>query len=307
MSARRFRRFGWRHGAAAVGLLAIGSTAWVVNRGSDKPSYGGQPSKSLSFTLPSREPEAADAADVANVLTGASTDSLNARDAAPLPTSVTGSAQVFLDAIVEGDAVTAFPLLAKKDRNFFGSPEQFGASLARAAPWLDAQFTTAGSKVVATVQRTPELDDALGLITADSTVTLSAVEESGVWHIDWRNRIASAEPTLSDARATGDVLRWAQARQACRPVADLEQATGLTGVAGFAPALCGAKGAVSVGDVATLEELDDPGLFIDAFGGDVLRWGRVVTLRAPIDMRVVVAPIGDRWVVVGLDRPETPF
>ncbi len=306
MSARRFRRFGWPRGAAAVVLLAIGSTAWVVSHGSDKPSYGGQPSKSLGFTLPSRRPEAAEAADVANVLTGASTGSRNARNAAPLPTSLAGSAQVFLDAIVKRDASTAFRLLAKKDRNFFGSPEQFGAELSRAAPWLAARFTTTGSTLVATVHRAPELDDALGLITADSTVTLSAVDEAGVWHIDWRNRIASAEPTLSDARATGDVLRWARARQACRPVAGLEHETGLAGVAGFAPALCGTKGAASVGDVASLEELEDPGPFIDAFGGDVMRWGRVVTLRAPIDMRVVVAPVGDRWVVVGLDRPETP-
>ncbi len=309
MIARRFRRFGWRHGAAAVALLAIGSTAWVVTHRTVKPSYGGKPSKSLGFTLPSRASAPVDfGVPIADALAGPNTMSPTAADTtqALIPSSVDHSAQVFLDAIVQGDAVTAFPLLAKKDRNFFGSPEQFGASLSRAAPWLAARFVTSGSTVVATVQRTPELDDALGLITAGTTITLSAVEETGVWHIDWRNRIASAEPTLSDARATGDVLRWAQARQACGPVANLEHATGLAGVAGFAPALCGAKGEVSVGDVASLEELDDPGLFIDAFGGDVMRWGRVVTLRAPIDMRVVVAPVGDRWVVVGIDRPGTP-
>ena len=55
---------------------------------------------------------------------------------------------------------------------------------------------------------------------------------------------------------------------------------GLAGVTGFAPALCGLEGAVSVGDVVSLEELDDQGLLIEAFGCDVLRWGRVVSIRA---------------------------
>ena len=318
MTARRVRRFGWREGAAAIALLAIVSTAWVVTRGSTRPNYGGKPSESLRFTLPAREsaaagsPAATGSGDLATALTGPTTTPPVAPSPteldpaqAPAPASVDGSARTFLDAVVKRDAATAFRLLAKKDRNFFGSPEQFGASLSRAAPWLDAQFTASGSTVVATVQRTPELDDALGLITSDTTITLPTVEEDSVWHIDWRNRVVSAEPTLSDALATGDVMRWAKARQACRPVPGLEHETGLAGVAGFAPALCGAKGAVSVGDVTSLEELEDPGLFIDAFGGDVLRWGRVVTLRAPIDMRVVVAPVGDRWIVIGLDRPES--
>jgi hypothetical protein len=296
MIAQRSQRYGFRHRIALIGVLAIGSAfvgTRVVTRGSDKPSYGGRPSKSLSFAVPKTRVPAAVVAKTSNDLV------------APIDmTSVASSAKAFADAIVHGDTNSAFRLLTNVDRNFYGSAEQFAVALEQDAPWLNAEVATTGTSIVATVQRTPQIDEAFGLVTARAVVSLPAKNESGVWHVDWRRRTVSAEPTLRDETAKNDVATWAQTRQACKPDAALEPISGLTGVTGFASALCGTKGKPTVGDVAPLDVLVDPGPFVDAFGAGVMRWGRVVTLRTPIDMRVVVAPVGDRWLVVGLARPE---
>jgi hypothetical protein len=293
--SQRSQRFGLRHGIALVGVLAIGS-AFVVTRvahGSAKPSYGGRPSKSLSFAVPKTRVPAAVVVKTSNELAGRIDT-----------TSVANSAKAFADAIVRTDTNTAFRLLTNVDRNFYGSAEQFAVALGQDAPWLNADVATTGTSIVVTVQRTPQIDEALGLVTASAVLSLPAKNESGAWHVDWRHRTVAAEPVLRDETAKGDVATWARTRQACKPAASLEPVSGLTGVTGFASALCGTKGKPAVGDVAPLDVLVDPGPFVDAFGPGVMRWGRVVTLRAPIDMRVIVAPVGDRWIVAGLARPE---
>jgi hypothetical protein len=308
MNAQGFLRFTWRRGTAAIGLLAISSTFWVVTHARDKPSYGGRPSKTLEFTLPKDDrPAAAKAAfdNAARSNPVVIRESSNASAGGMSASSLASSANVFVNAIVSDDTNAAFGLLTKADRDFFGSVAQFGATLARSAPWLHADVTTTETSIVATVQRTPQLDDALGLIAATAKITMLARNESGAWRVDWRHRTISEESTLNDVQAKDDVARWAYGHQACKPDVRLEHPTGIAGVSGFAAALCRTKAPISVDDVTSLESLDDPGPFVDAFGPEVMHWGRVVTLRAPIDMRVVVAPVGDRWIVVGLSRPET--
>jgi hypothetical protein len=44
--------------------------------------------------------------------------------------------------------------------------------------------------------------------------------------------------------------------------------------------------------------------FLAAFGSAVHDWARVVRLDAPVRMDVVVAPVGERWLVVGV-LPQT--
>jgi hypothetical protein len=305
MIAQRVRRFGLRRGIAMVGVLAIGSV-FVVTRGADRPSYGGRPSESLNFTVPKNDgPAGANVAfDAARGLPVSASKSTIDAEAVLDVSSIDSSAKAFVDAIVRGDANSAFRLLTNVDRNFFGSAEQFAVTLGQDAPWLDADVATMGTSIVATVQRTPQVDEALGLVTASAKISLPAKNEAGAWRVDWRHRTVSAEPTLRDGTAKDDVAVWAETRQACKPTVNLEHVTGLTGVTGFASALCGVKGRPAVGEVALLDVLADPGPFVDAFGSGVMRWGRVVNLRAPIDMRVVVAPVGDRWIVVGLARPE---
>jgi hypothetical protein len=308
MSALRLRPFGRKQRIAAGALLTISLGSWFALRGNSQPSYGGRPSKSLDFTLPEgtsgaknfSEQGALDAQPLSGVKTAKASSAIAKANAE----TVDASARVFVSAIVANDAVAAYQLLTSADQTFYGSPEQFAATLARSAPWNDANVTVVGSSIVATVERTPQLDDALGLITPVANVTLPAIVESGEWRIDWRNRNVDAEPTLDAQKASADVLLWAEGRRSCKPDPTREHATGLVGVEGFAAALCNAKGELSVGSISLLETLDDPGPFVDAFGPDVLRWGRVVTIRTPIDMRVVVAPVGDRWVAVGLARPE---
>lgn len=307
MATRRLGSFGRRKSVALVGAIAIALGVWAVLAREDRPSYGGRPSESLNFKVPDRigaeRTNANIEASTRQVVTRAS--SANKLTQRVDQSTALASGNSFVDAVVRRDAATAFHLLVREDQLFFGSPAQFGAALARSAPWLDAQVSVTGPSIVATVRRQPQLDDALGLITANATVELSAVNESGLWHVDWRNRTVSAEPTLASAQAITDVALWAETRQKCQPDSTLEHDTGLVGVSGFAASLCKAEGVVSVGDVSSLDTLDDAGPFFDAFGSDVMTWGRVVQLRTPMNMQVVVAPIGERWVVVGLARPET--
>jgi hypothetical protein len=317
MIARLAGHLDKRRVIAAVGLLMVGPVVWGVLREPGRPSYGGRPSASLDFKVPQEAKVGAEklfggTAEISvkpTSVSGQPIESLN-------PSTIAKTGRVFVDAFVNGDARTAFPLLVAADQSFFGSAEQFGATMARSAPWLNADVTAQGNSIVVAVQRTPQLDDALGLITANTSVTIPVTNESGIWRFDWRNRQVNDVSTLTDQTVRADVLAWAKLQQQCKPDATREHVTGLVGVSGFAGQLCGAKGNLALGETAPLDSLDDPGPFVDAFGSEVMEWGRVVTLRTPtnstpanstptnIDMQVVVAPVGERWIVVGLARPN---
>ena len=80
---------------------------------------------------------------------------------------------------------------------------------------------------------------------------------------------------------------------------------GLLGNPGLAESLCG-TGPVEVGQPGPLEDQIDAAQFIGAFGPEFDQWGRAVTVESPTPMRVVLAPVGDQWVVIGVLRPGKP-
>jgi hypothetical protein len=60
---------------------------------------------------------------------------------------------------------------------------------------------------------------------------------------------------------------------------------------------------VATGAVRTLDALADPSPVLNAFGPDAAAWARVVDVRRPAPLQVVVAPVDDKWLVVGVTRP----
>jgi hypothetical protein len=51
-----------------------------------------------------------------------------------------------------------------------------------------------------------------------------------------------------------------------------------------------------------LSQLDAPPLQ-SSFGAEVVSWGRAVTVEGAVPLRAVVAPVDDRWLVVGVLAP----
>jgi hypothetical protein len=41
----------------------------------------------------------------------------------------------------------------------------------------------------------------------------------------------------------------------------------------------------------------------NSFGADVVSWARTVTVEGAVPLRAVVAPVDDRWLVIGLLGP----
>jgi hypothetical protein len=75
---------------------------------------------------------------------------------------------------------------------------------------------------------------------------------------------------------------------------------GLIGASARAAALCGADGAIRTGRARALPDTAQDQPFLAAFGGDVHQWARVVRLESPVRQDVVVAPVGEQWLVVGV-------
>jgi hypothetical protein len=209
----------------------------------------------------------------------------------------------------------SYGLLAAADREQAGSVEDWRDS--HAASWPVAGGEVTGTEVdgqKATVRARMRfhsgLDETLGLVPARGEARWAVALEGDRWRIIVRDlRIEPVFPDDGDASAR--VREWAEARRACPsgPVVDaaghaLEYAGGLIGFPALADRLCRLDGAVEVGPVAELEGGVDTDRLISAFGPEALTWARAVPLTATAGvLRAVVAPIGDRWTVVGVLDP----
>ena len=210
----------------------------------------------------------------------------------------------FLDAEVEGDLDTSFTFLPAAARTELGSPAAWRAAHARLiAPVTDfevGEVREAGERaeVAALVDFEPGLDRIVGLTPAQARVRWTVVQEPDGWVIDLES--SAMEPILPDDSTVDDAVQaWAEALQRCDGRPPNEHDEGLVGYPARADALCGADGAVRLGRVGPLPEIESSP-FTAAFGGDVTTWSRKVAVEAPVGLQVVVAPVGDEWTVIGV-------
>ena len=92
-------------------------------------------------------------------------------------------------------------------------------------------------------------------------------------------------------------MAWAQARQHC---GDGDEYSGsLLGSPVLGDQLCDVRGdfvaapPAPLGDTLATE-------VVAAFGPDATTWARTVAVSGAAELTVVTAPLGDRWVVVGV-------
>jgi hypothetical protein len=142
------------------------------------------------------------------------------------------------------------------------------------------------------------LDGGMGLVPARGTGRWSVVREGDRWRVAYDQlRVEPVVPDTGDAGARA--VEWARAGQRCAGTRDLG------GDPAVAEQLCGTQGDVTAGPVAELAGPDAERVR-EAVGPDAAGWARVVPLSTPAGaLRAVVAPIDDRWTVVGVLAPQT--
>jgi hypothetical protein len=222
----------------------------------------------------------------------------------PGPAAASPSAAVasFLEREIEQDYAGSYGFLSAADRLDAPSRAAWVAMHGELPRVLASRIGVATERgdhadVAVALDLEPQLGPVSGLVPARADATFVAVAEDGGW------RVAFARTTLvprypSDAAAVPAVRDWVLARRRCQPAG--EYTSGLIGAATRAGSLCRARGAVRVGTPRPLPDsaLDQP--FLAAFGSQVHEWARVVPVGAPRHMAVVVAPVGERWLVVGV-------
>lgn len=262
--------------AVVCGLtLGIGATV-VLTGGSDEGLPAAAPLESTDPTDP----------DPADAPPGAS---------APTPEA---AVEGFLDAEIAGDFEASFGYLSAAARTRFGSPAGWIANHADLlAPVEGYEVEEVDEdRVVALVEFEPGLDQIQGLVAARMRVTWATAENGGSWGVDLAT--STREPLHpSDDSAPAAVQTWAEGHQDCGMPRTWEG--NLQGSPALAERLCDTEGEVEVGPPLPLDAVD-AAPFLAAFGPEVGQWARVVAVTEPVELRAVVAPIGQEWLVIGV-------
>lgn len=227
-------------------------------------------------------------------------------DAGPAAPSPTVAVDRFASAEIAGNHEESYAMLARADRVAVRGKTGWMQSAAL-RPALRSfeqrsvvqQDTTAQIEGPATFE--PRLDEVVGLVPRRANLRWRAVAEDGGWRV--AHTATSVEPVLpADSGAADAVRGWVAARQRCQSPVSLEYSYGLVGIVGLADQLCNKNAAVQLGNTSVLGERPNPSAVIAAFGPQADLWARMVEVKSPEPMHVVLAPFDDRWVVVGLLR-----
>lgn len=229
-----------------------------------------------------------------------------AADAPPGAGAASAMAAVegFLTAESAGDLEASFSFLSRDLRRSYRSPAGWVAGHADVLPPIlgydlgEAIVEEGRATVPASVRFRPSLDEVVGLVPGAADVVWAAVEEGDGWAVDLAASTMTARFPDDDGAAPA-VATWAEARQRCDRANERDGT--LVGSPAVADGLCDADGTIVVGAAAPLSEIEATP-FATAFGGEVIEWARVVPVTAPLQLRAVVAPLGDRWLVIGVLR-----
>jgi hypothetical protein len=262
--------------AVACGL-ALGIGATITLSGDDDGSQAVAPELSDPTTPESVDREAPPGASVS---------------------SPEAAVEGFLRAEAAEDFEASFAFLSATARSEFGSPAGWISNHAdRVPPVVEFQVEEVDDDEVVTLVRfEPSLDQIQGLVAERARVTWATSDDGGSWGVDLAS--STSEPLHpSDDAAPGAVRAWAEGHQECGTPRTWDG--NLQGSPALAERLCGQEGTVEVGPALPLAPVD-AGPFLAAFGPDVGEWARVVAVTAPVELRAVVAPIGQEWLVIGV-------
>lgn len=218
--------------------------------------------------------------------------------------SPTGAVARFLEAEAAGDFASSYASLSRAQRAEYTSAAFWTNAHADFFPIVGFRILEADDTSVTTeVEYRSSLDEVVGLVPARGRAVWQVVAEDGGWLVDFdASTIEARYP--DDADAPGAVAEWAQAHRDCRRPEQYEGALVATAdLVRAVEALCDSTARIITGEAGVLDEFDATP-FVSAFGTDALAWARAISLRGPAALTVVVAPVGDRWTVVGLLPPS---
>lgn len=234
---------------------------------------------------------------------------ITAPDAAATPPGEGGqdarsAVEGFLAAEQRRDYRASFGFLSDADRGAFRSPAGWIAEHADVmAPVTDftiedVRESAQVSEVTTIVEFRPTLDAVVGLVPGRTRATWSVVAGDGGYGVDME--ASSMTPLYPhEAEAVPAVRAWVEERQPCN-----DPGANLIGNDQLADQLCDATpDTVEVGSPVALSEVDARA-FQTAFGPEVRDWARAVPVSGPVDLRVVVAPIGEEWQAIGILGPR---
>lgn len=238
---------------------------------------------------------------------GAGTDvvPVDPADASDAQTAVSS----FLAAEINRDFATSFSFLtADIQSRLGGSSERWRAEHAQLLPYTGFEILEEterdGDPAVRTVvSLDSRLDTVIGLVPARAEAIWVVEESGGTFRVDFDNSFI--QPLFpDDAPARGVALAWAEAVQAGEDPGELQGVTSLYGRRSLKKDLADSTGALDAGEPVALPPDAGSSDLLSAFGSDVAGWGRVVAIDGPVDVNVVLAPVNDEWVVIGILDPR---
>lgn len=221
-------------------------------------------------------------------------------------TSPRAAVEALLDAEARRDFAASYHFLSAPDRERYRSPAEWVAAHAHLLPVTGFKVEREAprddrAEVVTLTDLAAGLDEVVGLVPAQARIRWTAVAEDGGWRVAYAE--ADVTPLYPDeAGVTAAAREWATARQQCTP--GRTHAGGLIGRESLAASLCGASGPVETSSPASLPDDIAVTPFLSAFGPEVGSWARVVRITSPATLDVVLAPLAEEWVVLGVLEPK---
>lgn len=223
--------------------------------------------------------------------------------APPISSATTPEAAVsgFLTAEALQDYEASYEYLTETDRATYPTAARWTADHGSLVPIASFTVEEATEERVTTLTGLRSmLDPVLGLVPARARSVWPVVEEGGGWRV--RFLMATMQPLYpSDEGVAAAARTWLEARQDCRTEA--QTSASLLGAAELAEQLCDAEGEVAVDPPGVLTDGTDTTALLNAYGPEAFTWARAVEVRAPVPMRLVLAPVDDEWVVAAILLP----
>ncbi len=234
--------------------------------------------------------------------------SIGAPDLVPGAATPNQAIEEFLQAEVDGRSDDSLALLAADDRQRLRTTaswdrsrrSRIGEVVAYSPIDIEIDETTGSAIATTTLELRPSLDQVNGL-TPPSLIAEWRLAEDDGWRIEYGSSILTPRyhSTIDADDVDGAAIAWLDDGQACSPF----DAAGIdaffrNSMPATTQQLCEADGDPVTGPSAELTAADAAQGLTAAFGSAVRDWARVVPVYQPAAANLVLAPVGDRWVVI---------
>ncbi len=220
--------------------------------------------------------------------------------AAPTPTDAVTR---YIEAEIAANSLASYGQLSADDRAAVGY-EDWEQGQDERPPYVSFSIVDETDEtVVVEAQLTPAINEVDGVIPGRAEVTFEVLSEDGGYRVSLDD--TAMRPQFPDRSLAAPVAQsWLTASQGCRADerAAFEYDGSLLGTLGLVESLCGIAGTAQTPRSGEYDELTDPSILLSAFGGDASDWTQVATftgLTGLEKLQVILAPLGDQWVVVG--------